>query len=514
MKKTTIFFPNNLDASYLRYIFNILIRDQITNSTLVIMTKTPLKKIDFEQLPIIQKFHTYYICAIARAMSKKYLTEPTFNFDIRIESYQVKKNRFRIRTLLDIYQIFGKKIYDTVRASLSISYTFTEDKNFKLNFILRRKSNQLINDYISAQQIAHNYIAEGRDNEVFFINGRHPNQAAIRDYCEKNSIKFKSIEHGEPINERMHFEKYQIQELDLVQRKIMNKIDKTSVNDDLKKTEFARKWLENQEKNITQNPFISNFSSKNEWNKQKIITIFTSSVDENINNLGELTNGWYSQNDAILTTSLFLRQFGYSIIVRIHPNAINKSYYDVKKLLNLLIKFRINYILPWSSISSYDLINQSELIGTWASTIGLEAIHKGKKVFVLGDSNYDLLVPVKKISPSSLREIIEWKDMNLDLGKINQAIYSMMNYGDSIEIETFETFILESSRKIKIIMYVDSILNYYNNWLKRYFILRYPFLKGRFASIAQIEAGVEYYFSYKIRSFRDFLLEKRYKDYL
>ncbi|MBY5949927.1 hypothetical protein KUV23_03020 [Algoriphagus marincola] len=75
--------------------------------------------------------------------------------------------------------------------------------------------------------------------------------------------------------------------------------------------------------------------------------------------------------------------------LRIHPNLKNVPYRYHTDLYNLEKKYKnVTVIGPKSNISTYDLIDASDLVIVFGSTVGLEASYSGKPVILLGCSWY------------------------------------------------------------------------------------------------------------------------------
>jgi capsule polysaccharide modification protein KpsS len=72
----------------------------------------------------------------------------------------------------------------------------------------------------------------------------------------------------------------------------------------------------------------------------------------------------------------------YQVIIKDHPNSLKfnlcKNYTDLAKNYSF-----IDYYPPDSNIDSYELLEVSDLIITFGSTLGLEALFKGIKVICL-----------------------------------------------------------------------------------------------------------------------------------
>jgi len=86
----------------------------------------------------------------------------------------------------------------------------------------------------------------------------------------------------------------------------------------------------------------------------------------------------------------------WNIVVRFHPNQgdINRSI--LKQKIKLLESFGIKVFHPSAEVSSYDLLEYAEDILTFGSTIGVEAIYRGKKVLQVGIAFYSEMKIIKQ----------------------------------------------------------------------------------------------------------------------
>lgn len=125
--------------------------------------------------------------------------------------------------------------------------------------------------------------------------------------------------------------------------------------------------------------------------------------------------------------------------IRCHPNSGN----DINLFLNELNKIKkINYnieiIKPESKIDSYELINNSDLIITICSTIGIEAAYLGKNVINVGNSPYEQFNATKKIIKKNNLDFLLQKcllknfedfpsNKNKYIGAVNY-IYNFINF--------------------------------------------------------------------------------------
>ena len=107
----------------------------------------------------------------------------------------------------------------------------------------------------------------------------------------------------------------------------------------------------------------------------------------------EFRNGVYdSEYDALeilLEKLSMLSQF--EVVVRWHPNLRKVEGNERARIKNIHSKFLedAQFIEPSSSISTYSLIEHSELVVTFGSTVGVEACYYGKPSICIGPAIYD-----------------------------------------------------------------------------------------------------------------------------
>lgn len=226
------------------------------------------------------------------------------------------------------------------------------------------------------------YISD-QDIELGIIfNGRFPHESAFVAACKINLIDFIIHERGaDPayigifVNRLPHL----LCETAENAKKIdLNKLTEVELE---KVKEFAsapyKKWVD-QNFNVNQ---IKNLLP--DINK-KLITIFLSSQEEFVAVPGCIEEPtFYQRIEKLLNDVSILRVFkNYQIIVRDHPNSLRFSQANLYKKLLSNFDF-VSYYPPESNIDSYALLNNSEFIITFGSTIGLEALCRGIRVVCL-----------------------------------------------------------------------------------------------------------------------------------
>ncbi|MFK8302624.1 hypothetical protein ACI75Y_06905 [Capnocytophaga stomatis] len=241
----------------------------------------------------------------------------------------------------------------------------------------------------------HNTIAP---NLVYLFNGRMSIYAPIVLYCEKNNLSFKTFEFS------FSFDKYHLLHNKTPHdREYMNEEIKFLWNDKeislSEKQEIGVTFFENQRGGIStveqsyiglQNKEVEEAQLKG----KEVITFFNSSTDE-----FAAVPGWEdymyvydNEVDAIFNICQHYRNDKSKIFtLRIHPNlkfidnTQNRELLKLKQLKNLIV-FEAH-----SPIRSYSLLDKSDKVITFGSTIGVEACYYGKPVICLGLSFYENL---------------------------------------------------------------------------------------------------------------------------
>jgi hypothetical protein len=389
-------------------------------------------------------------------------------------------------------------LYNSVRSVLATSRSKTAFRDYPIQKF-RRYANGLVHDYECAtEMINESGLLEINKDAIFiFLNGRHPGQAAIRRLLEEHNLEFLSFEWGEPADQRFHLNNFQVQELRYLQNSWMKERANFSNSMKLLARQEAKNWLSVQSSSNLKNQFLtpndSEIFEKLVEGKSSLVTIFTSSVEEDIYNLGEDTNGWDSQIQAIVECSKFLSSKSYSVLVRIHPNASYKSWLDLTSLVKKLESEGIGYVLPWDPISSYLLIRKSSLVGTWVSRIGIEAAAMGVPTFALGLSPYSIASNLKTISPTNLDDLLYLPEKKTDDEAVLLTIYQMHNFGHEISQYIKSDFIRGNSDfEILIAARLKRMekLLYFSNKAKVRLISYLPTPFGYFAT----PKAIDYYF--------------------
>jgi hypothetical protein len=225
---------------------------------------------------------------------------------------------------------------------------------------------------------------------------------------------------------------------------------------------WAKQWLSEQTSFVKSNPFII-FASRGQFSIDRgseglIVPLFTSSLDERFSNLGINLNGWESQNQALVATAQRILALGFKPLIRIHPNAGWKSWRELVELVAVLKDSNLDFVLPWDSVSSYELIERAPFVVTWGSTLALESTARSSPTYNLGHSRFDSLIDLEIISGEKISEWIPNLDKKVSVEKSLVAIYISRNFGLDLEGEEWVYLIDKEQSKRKVFGYISRTL--------------------------------------------------------
>ena len=98
-------------------------------------------------------------------------------------------------------------------------------------------------------------------------------------------------------------------------------------------------------------------------------------------------------------------------------------------LFNFLRKNNVEIVLPWNSPSTYELLEISDVVITWGSTVSLESTARGIPTINLGRTSYDSIIDVALLSSSGSFKEIDLTAMKPDPNKSLIAAYLTRNWG-------------------------------------------------------------------------------------
>ena len=253
-------------------------------------------------------------------------------------------------------------------------------------------------DFLTAFSARLNAI-KGQKTVIVF-NGRvFPVSLARATKEQMSDVKFDSFEYHDNAEQIFYFKNFTVHDInharDMLEEIAVNGLskDQESLGHD-----FFSKSKESLKSLLGQDNFTEIQSSS-----RKTIVIFLSSDDE----LASLGEDWESPftYDIIANVKRICEIFhDHEVIVRLHPNQVGQG----KKILEIYKEIEgcfdhLQIIYPKDKVNSYLLINKSDFIVSFGSTISVEATYMGKVSILLGKQIYDRLDVV--YVPNSFEEL-------------------------------------------------------------------------------------------------------------
>lgn len=325
----------------------------------------------------------------------------------RIISAREIGDSFTTSNPVSISRVMDSNQYsDLLKSSVASIYQTKLSGSINLSVCPNKYTNdvaRLVDSFLNTKQYLINLDISAFCDAVILINGRQPHQAACIEYAIESGLDWYSVEHGLKPREGFHFEPFLPQDFQSIQQKYLKKAlpsDKNLCNFN----STLHSWFKNQRYcGPSFGPGNSRKDSKLARASNTVFTIFTSSLSEYDFIIQGQEKSW-SQYDALeKVVKKILGDFKEAkIIVRIHPNQRNYSWHDLVNLNRVLTRLPVEVVYPWSEISSYSLLDLSDYVVVWNSTIGLEAVYWGKKTLCLANSYYNLIVDMPLLTPENI----------------------------------------------------------------------------------------------------------------
>ena len=255
--------------------------------------------------------------------------------------------------------------------------------------------------------------SHGPYREISVVNGRFPYQRSVMEAAKFTNSKALSFERGtyehslsrglSTLDRYFNSTNFWHEEFPATNRLLRQKeiLERSCDDSAITRNEKAQIWLNNRSKPNGSNQFNENWKTQFESNK-KYVAIFSSSMDEFAELGMEWKEAkWETQWKAFTEIIPLVKQEGYEIILRIHPNLRNKHKSERAFVSSALEDLRLQFpylkILHASSnIDSYSLVENASAVIVWNSTIGLESSLMGIPTACLSSCEYDLVADVER----------------------------------------------------------------------------------------------------------------------
>jgi hypothetical protein len=258
----------------------------------------------------------------------------------------------------------------------------------------------MLHSYLQVYSATQKYIQANSITKIYLFNGRFLHERAAWDAAKSMGIKTVIFE---TTRNRLHMRELGFHNRQNNQQLIREHWLSSPLPLDAKK-EISDEWFRNMRSGG--NPFTTN-SSNSIAIPTPYFVYFSNSDDEAVGFWEQWDQGLGSQIDCVKDLiSHFERKKNFKLVIRLHPNLASKPQIDQAEWKDLRESEFVKVILPLDEVSSYSLIESSQGVITFGSTIGIEAAFMSKPVMVLADCKFDELGFAFK--PKNWAQAFEW----------------------------------------------------------------------------------------------------------
>jgi hypothetical protein len=299
--------------------------------------------------------------------------------------------------------------------SISTYISYTRDQEVILNGFTRRLINKQLKAACLMVDVLFESFEKSRPGKVFVFNGRGIIGRAIVEVCNKFSVPFEAVEIS---GDKQRIERYKgslphsIEYRTNLIKEFWEKHDRNTL---IYKSEL---FFDNKRTGrVTNDKVFTGKQMKGLFedavpDDSKVISIFNSSDDE-IKSIGDewhLSNQ-YNQSDVVYELVNGSRDQKITFVIRMHPNLDEVKAPWVKGWDRLKNLNHCVFIESDSEISSYDVLDSSDVVIVFGSTMGVEAAFSGKPVILFGNAFYQELGFCYR--PRNIDELIKYCSLDL-----------------------------------------------------------------------------------------------------
>jgi hypothetical protein len=287
------------------------------------------------------------------------------------------------KTLADLQTLEAKGVKPGSAIANEV-VTLIQDRNLSItkNYTLILKMIRSYLEIYSATQIE---IIENRIDKVLLFNGRFLHERAVWDASKELGTEILLFE---TTRNRLHVRKLGFHNRDNNQKLVIEHWKNSEETLESKIFE-SNLWFEDM--NGKSNPFFTSIKVQSISDKPYLV-YFSNSDDEAVGFWESWSENLGKQIDCVKRLQeIIAKQNKYNLVIRLHPNLLNKTVNEIDSWLDLPEKPNSMVIEPSEKISSYELLEKSIGVITFGSTMGIQAAHALKPVLVLADCKYDEL---------------------------------------------------------------------------------------------------------------------------
>lgn len=314
------------------------------------------------------------------------------------------------------------KSYDNGMATMSSLVSYTKDhlpdlKQYK-KFIDRGLTTGA---YL--YDLFHLVLDEIKPDLVILFNGRFVENRPLLRVCEHRNIDYATHERGGKMKNFLFRVNSIPHSFEAIAKEIQTLWNRNDPNREAIGKHFFNKRVKRIEDawySFTKDQKYGQLPESFKHNEgKKIITIFNSSLNEYEGLSGFGPKFYENDNEGILKICEDMKAFpNIKLYLRVHPNLKGIDNAQNRFINEKLKASNIEVIGPEDSVDSYELVDKSDIIIVFTSTVGVEAAFENKKVMLLGRAAYESLDCA--IIPKSHEEVMRiLTDEHYDFPKVN-----------------------------------------------------------------------------------------------
>jgi hypothetical protein len=239
------------------------------------------------------------------------------------------------------------------------------------------------------------YLARNRVGRFYVFNGRMAMARAVLRACERHGVDCWVHERGQDYRHYSVYRNTFPHDIAYVERRA-REAWRQAAGDPERRERIASQYFLDRARGIEQGwrSFVAGQEEErlpDDWHPaRKNVVLFTSSEDEFAEVGDEWKNPIYaSQADGILRIIRSFPRDGHSrkLYVRMHPNLRGLRNASITKVLRLK-EDSLTLLPPESRVSTYALLRHADVVLTFGSTVGIEAVFWGRPSVLAGQAFY------------------------------------------------------------------------------------------------------------------------------
>jgi hypothetical protein len=328
--------------------------------------------------------------------------------------------------------------------------------------------NEILGSGISIYEFVLKILESNTVNLAYLFNGRFANDRAILDAVIQAEIPYLIHELGSN-KWRYSVNPFMPHDVEKVKLLMINSWASAEL---CSKKNIAEQFFEDRRDGKEQGWKSFIIGQRRDWlpdriaSSKKMIAYFSSSDDEYVA-VGDIVKWkrWPNQLAAVQDLLEIVSECPeLYLIIRMHPHLAQKSQEDLDEWMHLSIPDNASLIMPTDPTDTYALIEQSDVVVTCGSTVGIESVFWGTPSICLGPSLYSHLDSVYLPNDKDdLRRMLLGNDLSVNSERALPYGYFMATYGE--EFIYYKPSTLLSGTFLGVNLQLSS-MHKYVHWVK------------------------------------------------